>query len=131
MPKHASENPNRRVIEVFESAPEPERTGLLRLRDRIFELAEHDGLAVEETLKWGQPSYRAPEGSPLRLGRPKTGGFAIYAHCATTLIADYAALVPGARIEGNRAVHFKDVEELEEQPIDLLIRAAFAYHAKR
>jgi hypothetical protein len=36
--------------------------------------------ALHETLKWGQPAYLTPEtrsGTTLRLGVPKSGGYAI------------------------------------------------------
>lgn len=108
---------------------DPARAGLDALRARILSVARAEGVEIVEEVKWGQPSFRAPHGSPLRIGTPKAGGFAIYAHCATRLIADYGRLSPMARIEGNRAVHFRDLAELEAQPIDALIRAALHYHA--
>ncbi|PTX57334.1 uncharacterized protein DUF1801 [Litoreibacter ponti] len=104
-----------------------QRAGLDHLRARILACAASKGIAVEESVKWGQPSFKAPHGSPLRIGCPKQGSFALYAHCATSLIADYAALHPG-RFEGNCAVLFDTVAEAEAQPLEALIMAALTYH---
>lgn len=112
------------------AATEEQRAGLDHLRARILACAEGQGITVVETLKWGQPSFKAPKGSPLRIGLPKAGGFALYAHCATSLIADYAALHPG-RFDGNRAVLFDTVAEARAQPLEALITAALTYHTRR
>lgn len=112
------------------SAPTPQqRAGLDHLRARILACAASQGVTVTESVKWGQPSFKAPNGSPLRIGLPKQGGFALYAHCATSLISDYAAVTPG-RIEGNRAVLFDTVKDAEAQPLEALIGAALTYHEK-
>jgi hypothetical protein len=116
---------------AIRAAPVASQAGLSYLRARIHEIARAEGLTVEESLKWGQPSFRAPHGSPLRIGVPKSGGFAIYAHCSTRLMADFATVAPTACIEGNRAVQFADLSDAETQPLDLLIRAALVYHVSR
>lgn len=112
------------------SAETPQqRAGLNHLRARILACAETHCIEVTESVKWGQPSFKATNGSPIRIGLPKQGGFALYAHCATTLIADYAAFAPGC-IEGNRAVIFETVEDAQAQPLEALITAALTYHKK-
>jgi len=103
------------------------RTGLMGLRARILAVALAEGIPVEETLRWGQPAYLAPKGSTIRLGAPKTGGFALYTHCQTTLMSDFRALCPALSFEGNRAVHFAG-GEAPPAAIDMLIRAALTYH---
>jgi len=113
---------------VISTAPAPLREGLQHLRARIHAVAEAQGIELVESLKWGQPSFSAKGASPVRIGLPKAGGFAIYAHCATSLIGDYAALVPDARIEGNRAVLFNSIEQAKAQPLEQLIAAALRYH---
>ena len=47
------------VKAVFDGYPEPIRSKLMALRSMIFETARRtDGVGdIEETLKWGQPSY--------------------------------------------------------------------------
>ncbi|MEL6689779.1 MAG: DUF1801 domain-containing protein [Pseudomonadota bacterium] len=128
------EDPN--VERAFQAFPDDVRGGLLAIRDLIFEVAQRtEGVgALQETLKWGQPAYLTPEtksGSTLRLGLPKTGGFAVYAHCQTTIISDFQALFPDDfSYEGNRAVHFSSPEELPLDRLALLIQSALTYHQK-
>ena len=109
----------------------------LRLRGLIFETAAATpGVgALEETLKWGQPAYLTPEtkaGSTLRLGLPKDGGFALYAHCQTTIVSDFRSLFPDAfAYEGNRAVRFDAGGALPREELTLLIRSALTYHLNK
>lgn len=124
------------VAARFAAFPARERAGMLALRDLIFDVAQDtDGVgAVQETLKWGQPAYLTPHsksGTTLRLGLPKQGGIAIYAHCQTTVISDFRALFPDTfSFEGNRAVHLDTDAPLPVDPLRLLIRAALTYHKK-
>ncbi len=115
------------VARVFEAFAPNVRVGLLALRARILAVAAEEGIPVEEALRWGQPAYLAAKGSTIRLGVPKTGGYAIYTHCQTTLISDFRALCPELRFEGNRAVHFA-AGEVAPEAIDMLIRTALTYH---
>lgn len=119
-----------KVGAVFDTAPEASRAGMMYLRDRILDVADDMDIPIEEALRWGQPAYLAPKGSTLRLGVPKTGGFAIYAHCGSSLIEDFASVAPDARIEGRRAVHFDDLDEAKAQPLELLIAAALTYRSR-
>ncbi|WP_162651321.1 DUF1801 domain-containing protein [Lentilitoribacter sp. Alg239-R112] len=124
------------VEAAFNAFPEPERKGLLKLRALIFKTAAQSPEVgtIEETLKWGQPSYLTPEtksGSTIRLGMPKTGGFAIYTHCQTTLISDFQNLFPDDfAYEGNRAIHFDNEGAIPAPKLQMYIRAALTYHLK-
>ena len=86
-------------------------------------------------MKWGQPSYlttKTKAGSTVRLGLPKTGGFAIYTHCQTSLMSDFQTLFPDDFVyEGNRAIHFQSEEDLQADKLRLLIKAALTYHLKK
>ncbi|ANK82262.1 MAG: hypothetical protein TEF_16795 [Rhizobiales bacterium NRL2] len=125
------------VEAVFASYTEPARAGLLALRRLIFETAAATpGVgAVKETLKWGQPAYLTPEtksGSTLRLAPDKQGGFAIYAHCQTTIIPDFRDLFPdGFDYEGNRAIHFRDADSLPLERLRLLVSSALTWHLSK
>ena len=122
------------VSAVYQAFPEDAQTGLLRLRALIFDCAtaipETGGL--REELRWGQPAYlpvRPRVGSTLRLGVPKAGGFALYAHCATSIIRDFAEAFPGMdRIEGNRAVLFESAQQIDPARHAHLVRHALTYH---
>lgn len=119
---------------AFEAFPPQERAGLLALRDQIFAVAsENPGVGrVSEELRWGQPAYLTPEtksGSTIRLGVPKTGGFALYVHCRTRLIHDFSAMAgPEWQVEGTRAVLFSDKDQVGDPAIRNLIRNALTYH---
>ncbi len=115
---------------VFGSFHEPARTGLLHLRSLIFDCAKRDNevAPITEALRWGQPAYLCKTGSGLRLGIPKTGGFAIYVHCQTSLIRDFTQLFPNDFvIEGNRAVHFQTLSDIDDDKLRFLITSALRY----
>lgn len=119
------------VKAAFEAFPAPARAGLLKLRALIFDVARAEGIPLTETLKWGQPAYLAPKGTTLRLGVPKGGGFALFAHCQSTVISDHAARFgPLDKLEGNRAVLFAEASEINPDRHSMLILSALRYHEK-
>ena len=130
----AFEDPD--VEAAFAAFPEDARAGLLRLCSLIFETAASTpGVGrLQETLKWGQPAYLTPEtksGSTIRLGLPRQGGFALYAHCQTTIVSDFQTIFPDDFVyEGNRAVHFEDAATLPVDKLSMLIRSALTYHLR-
>lgn len=133
--RHDIADPN--IRKVFDAFPDSERAGLFALRALILETARDmpEMGPLEETLKWGQPSYSTPgskAGTPLRIGVPKTGGFAIYAHCQTSVISDFANRFPGDySIEGNRAVHFRTKKDIRPEKLHFLVKHALTYHQRR
>ena len=60
---------NLEVEEVFNNYPEPMRQKLMFLRHLVLETAsETEGVnKLEETLKWGEPSYLTKNGSTIRM----------------------------------------------------------------
>lgn len=121
---------NTEVAAVFDSFPNSARKGLLHLRELIFDRAAQDSkiAPVSEALRWGQPAYLCKTGSSLRLGIPKTGGFALYVHCQTTLIRDFTELFPlDFTVEGSRAIHFQSESGIDDEKINFLITAALRY----
>ncbi|PHQ97739.1 MAG: hypothetical protein COB40_03490 [Marinosulfonomonas sp.] len=123
-----------KVASVFDNFPNTDRKGLLKLRALIFEIAaQTQGVGqLHETLKWGQPAYLTPvtkSGSTIRLGLPKTGGFAIYTNCQTTILSEFQHMFPdGFKYENNRAIHFNPGDKLPLDKLELLIRRALTYH---
>ena len=124
------------VAAKFASFPGAARQGLLTLRRLIYRTAETTPRVgpLEETLKWDQPAYLTPQtksGSTIRLGLPKGGGFAIYTHCQTSILADFQNQFPDDFVyEGNRGIHFRDGEALPLDKLRLLVRHALTYHIK-
>ncbi len=109
------------------------RQGVLALRSLIFDVAQGlpDIGSVQEALRWGQPAYLTSRraGSTLRLGPHRDANFAIFAHCQTRIISTYVQAFPGwDRIDGNRAVLFDDIAQIEPERLTFLIRNALTYH---
>ena len=64
---------------------------------------------LEETLKWGQPSYLTAEtksGSTIRIDqvKPAADQYAVYFHCQTNLVETFRELYPELSYDGNRAI---------------------------
>ncbi len=129
--------PDPKIAATFEGFPAETKPGLLALRDLILDTAaQTPGVGrIEETLKWGQPAYLTPEtksGSTIRLAPTKSGGFALYTHCQTTILSDFQAIFPtDFSYEGNRAVHFTPDQDLPLDQLSGLIASALTYHLKK
>jgi hypothetical protein len=127
------------VAAVFEAYPPEVKDRLLRLRDLIFETAaETDGVgAIEETLKWGQPSYLTPEtksGTTIRIDRHKSGEgrTALFFHCQTHLIDTFREMFRGdLAFEGNRAVVLGPQDDVPEEVLRHCIAMALTYHLNK
>jgi hypothetical protein len=106
------------VKTVFDTYPQPQRNYLSHLRSFIFEVAaETEGVGeLEETLKWGQPSYltsATKSGSTICLGMHGDEHYALYVHCQTKLLSHFRD-VYGSLLsyDGKRALVFeKDLQE--------------------
>lgn len=123
---------------VFEAYPQPLRSRLQALRRLIFDTARTtEGVGkLEETLKWGQPSYLTTEsksGSTVRIDRLKTqaDGYAVYFHCQTDLVETFRELYPELRYGGNRAILLDAGEKLPEAALRHCIALALTYHARK
>ena len=125
---------DRNVQAAYDAFPPSAINGAMGLRALIYETA--NGIAgldePTECLRWGQPSYITPIGSTLRVGIPKTGGFALYAHCQSAIISQFAQTF-GAdfKIEGNRAVIFQCMDDIQSKKLRLLVKHALTYKRKR
>jgi hypothetical protein len=124
---------------AFDACPKPLRLKLLALRRLIFDTARNTkGVgALEETLKWGQPSYltrEAKSGSTIRIDRVKssTNQYAMYFHCQTDLVATFRELYPNElTYAGNRAVILGADEEIPEAALRHCIALALTYHLRK
>lgn len=103
---------NNEIREKFNSYPHEARAKLLALRKLIFEVAsELEGIGeLQETLKWGEPSYISKIGSTIRIGWKESNPsqYAMYFHCQTKLVDTFRELYrEDLHFEGNRAIIFK------------------------
>lgn len=122
------------VASVFESYPDDARLKLMRLRQLIFDTAEaNEGVGeLEETLRWGQPSYltsKSKSGSIIRIDRKNDTEYSMYFHCQTDLVDRFQELYPnGFTYEGNRAITFRSKAALPEKKLEACIAMALRYH---
>lgn len=93
------------VKAVFDDCPKFLTDRLVQLRQLIFETAtevEEVG-KLEETLKWGQPSYLTAEtksGTTIRIGQliHAPTQYGMFVHCKTSLLSTYGELFTGVLI---------------------------------
>lgn len=126
---------NPAVAERFAGYPAATREQLLALRALVFETAEATpGVGrIEETLKWGQPSYLTPEtgsGTTVRIDAHPGGGVAMFVHCQTNLVETFRRHYPGLDYDGARAIVMRD-EPIDEVAVRHCIGLALTYHARK
>ncbi|WP_156908862.1 DUF1801 domain-containing protein [Bradyrhizobium murdochi] len=126
------------VEAVFEAYPSPVKARLLALRRLIFDTAKTtEGVgSLEETLKWGQPSYLTTEsksGSTVRIDQVKAeiGRYAVYFHCQTDLVETFRELYPELRYGGNRSILLDAGDKLPEAALRHCVALALTYHARK
>ena len=124
---------NAKVKNVFNNYPKYVQRQLLNLRKLVLNTAsEIDGLEeLEETLKWGEPSFLTKHGSTIRMDwKEKTPDqFAIYFKCTSQLVPTFKTIYKNKfNFEGNRAIVFKLNEKIPETELKHCISMALTYH---
>lgn len=127
------------VEAVFDAYPRALRPKLIALRRLIFETAATtQGVGeLEETLKWGQPSYLTTQtrsGSTIRIDRLKSAGnqYALYFHCQTNLVETFRELYPKEMTYGgNRSIVFGSDDSIPESALRHCIALALTYHLNK
>jgi Domain of unknown function (DU1801) len=127
------------VAEVFSTYPPVQKQKLNELRDIIYQVAAAtDGVgAIDEVLRWQQPSYLTPEtgsGSTVRIdaikGQPDK--YAMYFHCQTGLVDHFKTIYPKTfKYEGNRALIFDVADTLPEDELRHCVSLALTYHLRK
>lgn len=114
------------------SYPNAVKHSLLALRALIFSSATELGIeAIDESIKWGQLSYRVKGGSPIRIGwQDETPHqYLLFFHCQTQLVDTFRQLYPNELVfQGNRAIVFSLSEPLSVAPTKHCISIALNYH---
>ena len=126
-------NTSQNVKTVFDNYPETIKDKMLNLRELILETAKEteEVLELEETLKWGEPSYITKHGSTLRIDwKKKTPNqYAMYFNCSSQLVATFRIVFKQTfDFEGNRALVFQINEPLPENELKQCVKAALRYH---
>ncbi len=126
------ENPE--VLEIIDNYPVPVRKKLLQLRQLVLDTALEIDSAdkLEETLKWGEPSYVTKRGSTVRVDwdRSNPDQYAIYFHCKTKLVDTFKELYRDQfQFDGNRAIIFKLSDDLAVKELKHCISLSLRYHS--
>ena len=130
---------NAQVAAVFKRYPAGVDGKLTELRELIFDTASRTGCVgeLEETLKWGQPSYvttKSGSGSTIRLDALKDnpGYYALYFHCQTNLVETFRKLYPREfTYAGNRSIVFHVADPIPEEQLSHCIAMALTYHRNK
>ncbi len=119
--------------EKINSYPDPAREKLLKLRKLVIETAEEikDLDVLEETIKWGEPSFVTKNGSTLRMDwKEKTPSqYALYFQCTSRLVDTFRMVFHQSfQYEGNRAIVFGMNQKLPIEKLKKCIKATLRYH---
>lgn len=135
MPAFQSED----VQAIFSAYPETVRESMLCLRELVFEAArDTDGVGkIEETLKWGEPSYLTSQpksGSTIRIGwhSDKPDYCSVFFHCQTDLIATCRELYDQHfGFEGNRRLSYRADSPPPDEVLKHCLALALTYHLRK
>jgi uncharacterized protein DUF1801 len=127
------------VDAVFGAYPRPVQAKLRALRRLILDTAKTTrGVgALEEALKWGQPSYLTTEtksGSTIRIDQVKSAAhqYAVYFHCQTDLVATFRELYPTElSYGGNRSILLNAEDDIPEPALRHCVALALTYHLNK
>lgn len=121
-----------RVTPKFDSYPPEIKPKMDYLRKLILEVAEEIELTqLEETLKWGEPSYLAKKGSTLRMDwKAKTPNqYAMYFKCTSKLVLTFKEVYGDLfHYETTRAIVFNLDDNVPEKELKQCIQATLTYH---
>jgi len=124
---------NPKVEAVFNNYPDSIQKKLLNLRRLIFETAETiEGItSIEETLKWGEPSYLVKKGSTVRIDWKEKAPdqYAMYFKCTSKLLPTFKSVYKDIfTFEGNRAIVFQMSDTIPEAELKNCIKTTLTYH---
>ena len=120
------------VAAVFNGYPSHAAEKLQTIRLLIFTVAKEENLGfIEETLKWGEPSYISAMGSTLRIAWKdrEPSQYSLYFNCNTKLIDTFKELYPDAlRYKGNREITINMQETVPVAVLRPIIATTLQYH---
>jgi len=120
--------------DTFRLYPKLVKAKLSCLRKLIIEVANEleDVSAMEETLKWGEPSFLVKKGSTIRMDwkKSKPDQYAMYFKCTSKLVPSFKAVFGETfNYEGNRAIVFQMNDIIPENEMKACIKVALRYHS--
>lgn len=126
-------NTDPKFKEVFDLYPDFVQDKMQFLRELVIETAKDIEVVstLEETLKWGEPSFITKHGSTLRMDwKPKTPNqYAMYFQCSSRLVDTFRLVFGNVfQYEGKRAVIFKLNQKIPVNELKACIEATLTYH---
>ncbi|EIO3984787.1 DUF1801 domain-containing protein [Vibrio vulnificus] len=123
------------VKDRFDEYPDNARVRLGELRNLVFKVASELELGeVDETLKWGEPSYSVKTGSPLRMDwkLKSPNNYYLFFNCQTKLVDTFRELYGDELVfQGNRAIVLSLSKPLPETVIKSCLELALTYHQRK
>ncbi|MEM7257229.1 MAG: DUF1801 domain-containing protein, partial [Pseudomonadota bacterium] len=117
---------------VFDKYPDAAQKKVLQLRQWILECAGDK--PVDETLKWGEPSYRCKGASPVRLGVREAPvlSLCLFFNCQSQLVETFRELYSDdLSFDGNRAIVLPANKKLPATEVKHCITLALEYHQRK
>ncbi len=127
------------VAAVFNLYPKKIKSKLMVLRQLIYETAasfEEVG-ELEETLKWGEPSYLTPiskSGSTIRIAwkNSQKDQYSMFFKCTANLVPAFKERFPDKfRFGGNRSIDFNLQDDVPTTELKQCIALALTYHRNK
>ena len=127
------------VEAVFDSYPQIMKTKLLFLRRLILDTASSiEGIGeIEETLKWGEPSYltlKSKSGSTIRIAwkESREDQYSMFFKCTANLVPAFREKFPdNFRFGENRSIDFRLNDEVPAKELKQCIALALTYHRNK
>lgn len=133
------------VESVFDTYPVEMQPKIKQLRNLILETAEDINKTsefesvgdIEETLKWGEPSYLTPQtksGSTIRVAWKKANSdqYSIFFKCTANLVTTFKEKYPDTfDYGGTRSLNFNLSDEIPETELKQCIAMALTYHRNK
>jgi hypothetical protein len=127
------------VAEAFNSYPKEIKSKLLFLRQLIYDTAASiEGIGeIEETLKWGEPSYLTPKsksGSTIRIAwkESQKERYSMFFKCTANLVPAFKEKFPQKfNFGGNRSIDFDLNDDVPVRELKQCIALALTYHRNK
>lgn len=122
-----------KVDDKFQAYPKEIKPKMEYLRTLILETAQEiDHIEeLEETLKWGEPSYLVKKGSTIRMDwkAKKPDQYAMYFKCTSKLVVSFQELFGDLfKYEKTRAIVFNLEDRIPREELKSCIALALQYH---